>query len=340
MAFEDFSTYTEVDPNSKIGKGTRRITFTDIERNVLAYVNSDKGVNFFDGSFIHLITFNVSASSGNEVISPWVMSNDIDGSFDLFNPANNFSAFKVRLENPQGVFSIDLVEIDSGGNGWTSGSYTLTLGTTYYLKIVRDESVGTYGNLKCYIYDDAGRTNLLATLTITLHVSKKDFRYIFPLLSYEAGPGGFTSTGYTEDLELLSVLTEDLELANMALTDFTDTTVTGNGIIIRTGLSSVTEHGHVWATTFNPDTTDSKTTLGAGVLGVFSSSVTGLMAGQQYYIRNYATNTEGTAYGPNQRFVAGRSNLTIQAGEYSIKATQFHYVDEDGKERWLEGTLV
>ena len=30
MAFEDFGSYTEVDPNSRIAVGTRRITCTDL----------------------------------------------------------------------------------------------------------------------------------------------------------------------------------------------------------------------------------------------------------------------------------------------------------------------
>jgi len=51
-----------------------------------------------------------------------------------------------------------------------------------------------------------------------------------------------------------------------------------------------------WATTANPTTADGKTSNGAGI-GTFSSSITGLTAGTAYYVRAYATNASGTAYG-------------------------------------------
>jgi uncharacterized protein (TIGR02145 family) len=46
---------------------------------------------------------------------------------------------------------------------------------------------------------------------------------------------------------------------------------------------------------------NSKTVDGEG-LGIFSSSLTGLTAGATYYVRAYATNSAGTAYG-NQRVI-------------------------------------
>jgi hypothetical protein len=53
----------------------------------------------------------------------------------------------------------------------------LTTNTFYYGKLTRDESVGTYGELKLQVYSDANFTTLIQTLTITL-TEKQDFRYL------------------------------------------------------------------------------------------------------------------------------------------------------------------
>jgi len=82
-----------------------------------------------------------------------------------------------------------------------SSIYSITVGTTYYLKIVRDESVGTYGTLYCYIYSDSARTTLLDTLTLTLSTAKYDFRYLYALASYNAGTA-HEHSGYVENLSI------------------------------------------------------------------------------------------------------------------------------------------
>ena len=51
MAIEDFSTYTETDPNSKIAVTSSKIDVSAIDRGDNAYVYDDKGSNFFDGDF-------------------------------------------------------------------------------------------------------------------------------------------------------------------------------------------------------------------------------------------------------------------------------------------------
>lgn len=343
MAKEDFSTYTETDPNSRIVVGTRRVAWTDLIRNEDAYVYKDKGVDFFDGGFIHYLTIRATGYSGSagtvNMGAYWGLANLVDNwvGIDLADGDGLF--LWARIDAGDGDQFIYLAEIDGGTSYTTANAYRITVNTTYYLKIVRDESVGTYGTIYCYTYTDSARTALINTQSITLHSSKKDYRYLYAFCN--AGSGSdWGHSGYTEDLELFSVLTGDLELANMALTNFTDTTVTGNAVIIRTGLSSVTEHGHCWGTSLDPTTADSKTTNGAGSLGVFSSSITGLIAGQQYYTRAYATNSEGTAYGPNIKFIAGRKGTVLVAGDIAIVQAKLHYVGTDGQEYEVQGIAV
>jgi len=73
----------------------------------------------------------------------------------------------------------------------------------------------------------------------------------------------------------------------------TQTTATSGGNITIDAGSSVTVRGVCWSTKANPTIADSKTTDGGGI-GSFTSSITGLNAGTTYYVRAYATTSNGT----------------------------------------------
>ncbi|MCX6167827.1 MAG: fibronectin type III domain-containing protein [Ignavibacteriales bacterium] len=75
------------------------------------------------------------------------------------------------------------------------------------------------------------------------------------------------------------------------------------------GGSTVTVRGVCWNTSGTPTTADPKTTNGAGG-GTFTSTVTPLVVGTQYYLRAYATNAAGTAYGNEVTFVAANFNAS------------------------------
>ena len=73
------------------------------------------------------------------------------------------------------------------------------------------------------------------------------------------------------------------------------------GNITYDGGSAVTVRGVCWNTTGSPTIADSKTTDGTGT-GTFTSSITGLTQSTIYYVRAYATNSAGTAYGDEKMF--------------------------------------
>ena len=73
------------------------------------------------------------------------------------------------------------------------------------------------------------------------------------------------------------------------------------GTVTNDGGASVTIRGVCWSTSHNPTTTDSFTTNGSGV-GNFTSSISGLTPNTIYYVRAYATNSAGTAYGNEVSF--------------------------------------
>jgi hypothetical protein len=83
----------------------------------------------------------------------------------------------------------------------------------------------------------------------------------------------------------------------------TSTTATSGGNVTSDGSSPVTELGVCWGTSTLPTTANSKTTDGTGI-GTFTSSITGLTLGTTYYVRAYATNIVGTAYGNEVSFTS------------------------------------
>ena len=73
------------------------------------------------------------------------------------------------------------------------------------------------------------------------------------------------------------------------------------GNVIAEGITAVTARGICWNTSGNPTLADFITTEGTG-LGTFTSYLTSLSPNTTYYVRAYAANDEGTAYGVQESF--------------------------------------
>jgi hypothetical protein len=85
-------------------------------------------------------------------------------------------------------------------------------------------------------------------------------------------------------------------LTTTSASSVTSTTATSGGNISSDGGAAVTARGVCWNTSINPTITGSKTIDGTGP-GAFTSSITLLSGSTTYYVRAYATNSVGTAYG-------------------------------------------
>jgi len=91
------------------------------------------------------------------------------------------------------------------------------------------------------------------------------------------------------------------------ITEITQTTAKGGGNVTNDGGDLVNARGLCWSTSPSPTINNSKTSDGTGT-GSFNSYLTGLTAGTLYYVRAYATNLIGTAYGEEVSFRA--ANVT------------------------------
>ena len=121
------------------------------------------------------------------------------------------------------------------------------------------------------------------------------------------------------------------------------TTATAGGNVTSDGGAAVTARGVCWGTTANPVSTGNHTVDGAG-LGVFTSSLTGLIANTTYHIRAYATNATGTSYGSDLTFTTLCNVFSLSFSE-SFSATTipscWSQVDNQGNGQiWQFGVIT
>ncbi len=111
---------------------------------------------------------------------------------------------------------------------------------------------------------------------------------------------GTINYGTTDTEELPTVTTN-------SVTSITKNSAVCGGNVTSDGGATVTRRGVCWSTSSNPTVYDNKTIDGNGE-GSFSSNITELEAGTTYYVRAYATNSEGTAYGIQKTFTTTTSS--------------------------------
>ena len=115
--------------------------------------------------------------------------------------------------------------------------------------------------------------------------------------------GTLTNNTITENAAIVLPI-----VTTSVVADITTTTASCGGNVISDGGSSVTSRGVCWSTSHNPTISNSHTSNGTGT-GDFASNLTGLSPNTTYYVRAYATNILGIAYGNEVLFT------TLQGGQ-------------------------
>ena len=118
---------------------------------------------------------------------------------------------------------------------------------------------------------------------------------------------------YGNQLDFITTASATIPAVTTAsVTGITASTATGGGNVTSSGGASVTARGVCWSTAHNPSLANFFTNDGGGV-GVFVSALTGLTPSTLYYVRAYATNSVGTAFGPELSFttITGSSVPTL-----------------------------
>ena len=128
-------------------------------------------------------------------------------------------------------------------------------------------------------------------------------------------------TAYGEEI---SFTTKDLpQLTTNEITNIDATSATSGGNITDNGGFSITARGVCWSKTSNPTTNDNATNDGTRT-GSFTSDLTDLTEGTEYFVRAYATNEVGTAYGEEISFSTysfDGSMVSVSGGTFEMGCT-------------------
>jgi phosphodiesterase/alkaline phosphatase D-like protein len=150
------------------------------------------------------------------------------------------------------------------------------------------------------------------------------------------GPGAFTSnltglseltiyyvrayatnlygTVYGEEFQFTTNALNTPTVNTTNVTQITANSARSGGNVINDGGAPVTARGVCWSTAPNPTIANNRTSNGTGI-GAFTSYLTNLSADTTYYVRAYATNAGGTAYGGQFQFTTKNAVLSVTITE-------------------------
>jgi len=193
------------------------------------------------------------------------------------------------------VSEITQTTATSGGNVVADGGSSVTLRGVCW-------STNPYPTTTDSKTEDGSGTGVFSSSLSSL--SANTTYYLRAYATNEIGTSYGNEVSFTTDQapNLPTVLTA-------SITDITQTSANSGGTVTADGGTAVTARGVCWSTTSNPTISNTHTTDGSG-LGGFVSSITGLTANTTYYVRAYATNGAGAAYGNEISFTAGQSVTT------------------------------
>jgi uncharacterized protein (TIGR02145 family) len=128
-------------------------------------------------------------------------------------------------------------------------------------------------------------------------------------------------TGYGNQVTFTTSQIALATLTTTTITSITQTTAVSGGNITADNGSSVTARGVCWGTATNPTIAlSTKTSDGTGT-GSFVSNLISLQPGAIYYVRSYATNNAGTAYGTEVSFTTLQPPTATTAAATSLAST-------------------
>lgn len=275
---------------------------------VRANISSDGGAQIFDRGIcwstqINPTTLNNSTNSGTGIGNFSATINGLKSGTTYYTRAyatnligTSYGAnisFKTSFPSLPIITTTPISSISSntaycGGNITSSGGTAVIQRGVCWSSITNIPAINNFYSSNTS--DGAGTGSFSSFMS---GLSSNTYYYVRAYATNSAGTSYGTVYTFTTNsvISLATVLTS-------SISSITTTTANSGGNITTSGGASITKRGVCWSSmTSSPTITNSSSTNDGSGIGVFSSNLTGLSPNTNYYLRAYATNSAGTAYG-------------------------------------------
>jgi hypothetical protein len=218
----------------------------------------------------------------------------------------------VSLSTSNKVFS---GEVAFSASGWT----TITLDTPFAYNGTDNLIIGVDDNTGSYV---SPSSNCPAFYVYSTGANRALYKYE-DNTNYNPASMSTSGTRLTSNNQIqLTIIpngptTEIPTVTTTAISNIAPTTAMSGGNVTADGGADITARGICWSTSQTPTISGNHTTDGTGT-GSFNSTMTGLTPNTTYYVRAYATNSEGTAYGEVVSFTTLQQNLVGDINEDGV----------------------
>jgi uncharacterized protein (TIGR02145 family) len=198
----------------------------------------------------------------------------------------SFSTLSLPTLITSSVTNISYTNATSGGNVTNAGGSTVTAKGVCWSTLPNPTTSDPHTN------DGSGIGSFVSDIT---GLTQNTTYYVRAYATNSVG------TAYGNQVSFTTLQITLPTVTTSPVTNITATTATSGGNVIEDGGGTVTARGVCWSTSQNPTISGNHTTNGNG-LGTFTSQITGLNPNTTYFVRAYATNSEGTSYGSQVSF--------------------------------------
>lgn len=252
------------------------------------------------------LLYSLSEDFANEVTAP--LSRNAEGRFEchlsgLTQGTTYFYRYKVV-----GDFNYALAPTTSSFSTWPYVVASVSTDGVSGISYIKASVAVSMSNWGCETYPEWGlcySTKPGASVDDKCLISPRDTNYLFALSGLSdsttyyvrAYAKNVVGVSYGEELSFMTVAYKTPSVETLAPSSVTAHAAICRGDVSFDGGLSVTEKGFCYSTHDNPTVTGEKMVSPIAGEGSFSCALTDLQATTTYYIRAYAINSKGIAYG-------------------------------------------